>query len=188
MDTVRRLIPSSRCARRTLPILYVLYVLLALLCLQAGAHAGWRDELADAKPVGQGSMRWFGLKLYDATLYSPTGAYDGKRPHALMLRYARTLKADRIVDASLDQMRGLGAPTQAFPVWAQHMRRAFVDVNDGDTLTGVHMPGNGARFYAGERLTASIDDPEFARWFFAIWLDPATSEPGLRRQLMGGAQ
>jgi len=31
----------------------------------------------------------------------------------------------------------------------------------------------------------TIEDPEFARASFAIWFDPRTSEPVLRRQLLG---
>ncbi|WP_269533302.1 chalcone isomerase family protein [Chitinimonas sp. BJYL2] len=169
-----------------MPRLYLAW--LCSMCLLVQAEASWRHDLPDVQPVGQGAMRWFGLKLYDAELYTPTGRFDQRAPHALRLRYARSLKAERIVEASLDQMQRLGAPAQSFPTWAKQMRRAFIDVDQGDTLTGVHLPGKGVRFYAGEQLTASIDDPEFARWFFAIWLDPATSEPGLRRQLIGEAR
>lgn len=46
----------------------------------------------------------------------------------------------------------------------------------------------GVRFYAGERLTAEIDDLAFAQAFFSIWLDPATRAPALRQRLLGLAQ
>lgn len=150
------------------------------------SHAEWRDDLPSAKPVGQGEMRWFGLRLYRADLFSADGRYDPQQPFALALTYARTLQAERIVQASLDEMQKLGAPTARFGAWRDAMRRAFVDVREGDVLTGVYLPNKGARFYFGDKLTASIDDPEFARWFFAIWLDPHTSEPRLRRALIGG--
>jgi hypothetical protein len=34
---------------------------------------------------------------------------------------------------------------------------------------------------------ASIDDPEFSRYFFGIWLSPHTSEPKMRGELLAGA-
>jgi hypothetical protein len=36
-----------------------------------------------------------------------------------------------------------------------------------------------------DKPIGNIDDAEFARAFFAIWLDPKTSEPSLRKQLLG---
>jgi hypothetical protein len=49
----------------------------------------------------------------------------------------------------------------------------------------VHLPGKGATFYHQGRITGSIDDAEFAETFFAIWLDPRTREPSLRKALLG---
>jgi hypothetical protein len=67
------------------------------------------------------------------------------------------------------------------------MMSAFVDVKAGDTLCGAFLPGQGVRFYANDHLTVQIDDLAFARAFFAIWLDPRTRAPRLRRDLLGPA-
>jgi len=48
----------------------------------------------------------------------------------------------------------------------------------------VYQPGQGATFFHRERQTGQISD-ELARHFFAIWLDPRSSEPGLRQALLG---
>ena len=50
-----------------------------------------------------------------------------------------------------------------------------------------HRPGEGALFLTNGRQTGWVPDPDFARVFFGIWLAPTTSEPGLRRQLIGQA-
>jgi hypothetical protein len=55
----------------------------------------------------------------------------------------------------------------------------------GDRLTGIHLPGQGARFLANGRPTADVNDPEFARLFFGIWLSDKTPEPQLRLALLG---
>jgi hypothetical protein len=37
--------------------------------------------------------------------------------------------------------------------------RAFGDVEPSDQLSAVFLPGNGVRFYSGERETGEFDDP-----------------------------
>ena len=59
----------------------------------------------------------------------------------------------------------------------------FPDVKPGDSIVGHYLP-DGARFTFNEQPLGSIDDPAFARAFFAIWLDPNTSEPDLRAALL----
>jgi hypothetical protein len=60
----------------------------------------------------------------------------------------------------------------------------FPDVEKGRKLAGVNLPGTGARFYFDGQLLGSIDDPAFARAFFAIWLDERTKAPQLRESLL----
>jgi hypothetical protein len=69
--------------------------------------------------------------------------------------------------------------------WRQAMVEAFPNVRKGDRITGVFRPGEGAQFFHNGRLTAMVADPEFARAFFSIWLDPKTREPKLRAALIG---
>ncbi len=64
------------------------------------------------------------------------------------------------------------------------MRALFPDVAPGDTITGLHLSDGGARFYFRERHLGDIADAEFARRFFAIWLDPRTRAPQLRGALL----
>ncbi|WP_370662711.1 chalcone isomerase family protein [Massilia frigida] len=49
------------------------------------------------------------------------------------------------------------------------------------------MPGGGARFYLDGKALAALPDQEFARAFFGIWLDPATSARALRSALLKAA-
>ena len=68
--------------------------------------------------------------------------------------------------------------------WEEAMDRVFPDIRPGDRLVGVSIPGREARFYSQERLLGTVPDPDFARAFFAIWLDEKTSEPGLRARML----
>ncbi len=148
---------------------------------------GWSALVPSAQKIGEGQLRRWGFLVYDATLWSTTGQFESNQPFALSLTYARSISRDQIVDASLDQMRELGIDVDQHPDWAQALRNVFVDVNEGDTLTGVHVPGEGAVFFEGDRLTGRIDE-DLSQAFFDIWLDPETTAPELRLALLGKAQ
>lgn len=133
-------------------------------------------------------MRWLGFELYRATLWvaaSPAPlATPNDATHALVLQYRRAIKASRLVSVSLDEMRALGYGEGDLRRWEGELQRVFRDVEDGDSITGVHRPGVGASFFHGALHTGDVEDPAFARAFFAIWLDPRTSAPRLREALL----
>lgn len=144
----------------------------------------WAVFLPKAGEVGSGQFRWWGFLVYDATLWSPLGQYQPGGPFALTLRYARAVSKEDIVKASIDQMRELGFAVDRNPEWAQMLNQAMESVNAGDTLTGVYTPGQGAVFFYNDQLTGQIDE-RLAKAFFAIWLDPRTTQPALRQALLG---
>lgn len=154
---------------------------------QPGLPAHVAEVAGTMAPLGHGDMRWLGLKIYEAALWVPAGSgWSADAPHALALRYARAIPGARLVDTSLEEMARLGQadPARLEP-WRAALSRVFPSVAPGDTLVGLHLPGRGAWFWHGERATGRIDDPDLARAFFAIWLDPRTREPGLRARLLG---
>jgi len=141
---------------------------------------------------GKGEMRWFGLSLYEARLWVPSAASSSTRASppdghfALELQYARDITSQRLVEASIDQMKRFGAiDEQRLGKWKLALERVFPNVKSGDVIVGVLKPNQGAEFYHQSRLSGRIDDLDFARTFFAIWLDERTSEPELRKRLLG---
>jgi len=152
------------------------------------AQAGWRDDAHLQALVGEGEAHFWGLRLYRARLWSGVGGFDPRRPFALELTYLRPVRRERIVQASIDEIRriaGAAVPAQRLEGWRELLERTFVDVDAGETVTGEYRPDQGVRFYRGERLLADIPDADFARAFFRIWLDENTREPRLREQLLG---
>jgi len=165
------------------------------LAQAAGVQAQLREvprEVAQALPQGQalgaGRMRYLLWDVFDATLWAPAGFRGSQyfeHAFALELRYLRKLSAASLVDSSLQEMRRMGQlDAGKLAQWTSAMQSAFVDVQPGDRITGVHTPGVGARFYFNGNLRATVDDAAFARAFFGIWLSPATSEPRLRSALL----
>jgi len=140
------------------------------------------------REAGYGRLTWFGLHIYDARLYVSGPGVRTDEPFALLLRYARDLTGSRITGTSIDEMRRLGFGTEAEQRrWREQMATLFPDVKRGDELIGVSVPGRGAVFFLNGRRLGEVDDPMFARAFFAIWLDPRTRDAELRTRLLGEA-
>ena len=143
-------------------------------------------DVPDLRLLGEGRMRWFGLLLYDASLWVRGSDWQWDRQFVLDLHYAREFSGRRIAEASADEIRRMGLADPArIDGWRAEMLRAFPDVKQGDRITGLYRPGEGAEFFHHGRSTGAIRDPEFARVFFSIWLDPRTREPKLRAALLG---
>ncbi len=160
---------------------------LAAACLLAASalHASPLPHLPDFEAVGSGTLRFFGLRIYDATLWSPGGVWSAGHPYALELVYARSFAGGAIAQRSIEEMRAQRPwPEATLARWERAMRALFPDVEKGDRLIGVRMPGAGATFYSGTRKLGQISDEAFADAFFGIWLAPATRAPELRAQLL----
>lgn len=175
----------------------------AIMCIMAAASWFWlmpaqaipdfvRKQVPEAQLSGEGRLRWLGLSVYDARLYIPKQGFVAERfssqPLALELRYLRGLKGQAIAERSAKEIEklGLGTPAQRAS-WLQAMRNLFPNVSEGKILTGIHLPGQGAEFFANGQFLGRIDDEEFSRAFFAIWLDERTTVPQLRQALLSGS-
>ncbi|MBT9463803.1 MAG: chalcone isomerase family protein [Hydrogenophaga sp.] len=146
--------------------------------------------LQDKTSVGKARLRYWGFDVYDASLWALPGfdarQFENQR-FGLELAYLRDFKGADIAERSIDEMQGLAPiePAQATR-WTQAMSSLFPDVKRGDRITGVHVPGSGARFYLNGKLLGEVADDAFSRLFFGIWLSPKTSQPRMRETLIQG--
>lgn len=175
---------------------------LALLALVAG-HAIGEDAAPplapaavalapDLKVRGGGPLTFFGLHIYDGYYYAPPGKtaqWSPDEPFAMQLVYRRHLVGSKIAERSIEEISKMGYGTREQRViWGNELRRIFPDVNSGDHLTGVNVPQKGVHYFYNGKPIGAIEDPEFAKAFFAMWLDPRTSEPALRKKLLGDSR
>ncbi|WP_051078335.1 chalcone isomerase family protein [Leeia oryzae] len=177
---------SSSCCKRRNPLWWLL--LLCGLSLMPAAANSWRTDLPAATLVGSGELSWLGFRIYTARLWSEQKPFAPDKPFALELTYHRSISRSRFVDTSLAEIRRLSAnrySPEQLKRWEEEMQRAFIDVEAGDQLIGMYLPGIGCRFYSRQQVLAEIRDPTFANAFFAIWLDERTKDSRLRAQLLG---
>ncbi len=138
--------------------------------------------------TGSSTLKFLGMRIYDAKLWTAPGFRPenyAQSTLALELTYHRTLYGKLIAERSLKEMQRSGTlqPAQE-KRWLAAMEQAFPDVKAGDRIVGVHLPAVGARFWHNGSLRAEINDPEFSRLFFGIWLAGHTSEPRMRSELL----
>jgi hypothetical protein len=153
------------------------------------AKAGPHPLLPGSRLSGEATLRYWGLRIYNArlwTLPSVRAEQVADHPLVLELEYLRDLKGRAIAERSLTEMQRAGPiPEQQAQQWLAHMQRIFPDVKNGDRLTGQHHPGVGASFVYNGQPIGRVEDAEFARRFFGIWLAATTSQPDMRTSLLG---
>ncbi len=146
-------------------------------------------QLPGSRLRGQAQLRLLGLGIYQARLWALPGfradqALD--QPVVLELTYLREFQGSSIAQRSLDEMRRAGPLSEAQAQrWLAEMRRLFPDVRPGDRIAGLHLPGQGARFWQDGRPLGEVADADFGRRFFGVWLAPSTSQPAMRLSLLG---
>jgi hypothetical protein len=186
LQTIHRAFMSSKLAFR--------HGLLAALCvalvglLPVASHANTPSPNS-MQLVGEGTLRWLGLKIYDAKLFTSNASAETdlfRQPFALELIYARSLDGQKIAERSLEEIQklGIGKPEQ-HQRWLAQMIQIFPNVKEGDKIRGIYTPEKSAIFLLNDQPIGRVDDAVFAKAFFAIWLDPKTSEPKLRQSLLG---
>ncbi len=149
-----------------------------------------RETIALAVPaasiVGQGVLSYAFWDIYKATLYAPDGLWHAAKPFALSIEYYRALNGKDIADRSVQEMRKQGFSDEVtLAAWHSQMKAIFPNVKKGTMLTAVYTPAKQTTFYQGDDTIGAIKGDDFGQWFFAIWLAEKTSEPKLRRALLG---
>lgn len=165
----------------------LLLALLLMTTLTSVLHASinGRVEQAQFSVVGTGQLTWFGLTVYDATLYSPEGVYHPERPHAIQITYRFNFSRQQLAQKSLEEIERIHGRQPNRMLMLQQLKSVFRDVTEGDHILGIHHPGERAEFYSNDVLLGRIADPALAAAFFDIWLDPATRKPDLRARMLG---
>ena len=141
--------------------------------------------------VGEGKLRFLGLTVYEARLWSAAKADQAKlfeRPLALELTYRTGLQGSTITNTSREEIQrlGFGAKPGQIESWESQMRSIFPDVLSGDRILGVHLPNRGVSFFLNDQPIGQVNDPDFSTAFFSIWLHPETRVASLRKKLLSG--
>ncbi len=158
-----------------------------ILCAQdALAKEAIYTAVPRASVVGSGVLSYAFWDIYEATLYAPEGHFNFARPAALSITYYHAIDGKAIADRSVQEMRKQGFRDEIkLAAWNTQMKAIFPDVQNGTVLSAIYIPGSQTIFYNDNRMIGTIKGDDFGRLFFGIWLAEDTSEPELRRALLG---
>ncbi|MFM7332350.1 MAG: chalcone isomerase family protein [Brachymonas sp.] len=145
--------------------------------------------IGSAKVQGQARLKVYGFNIYDAKLWVSEGFSAenyAQEPFALELKYLRNFSGEMIAERSLKEMQRIGdVSAEKSAQWLDVMKKTFPDVKKGDQLIGIHRPDGSASFVLNGKSVGEVKDAQFNRLFFGIWLSPKSSEPKMRRELIG---
>jgi hypothetical protein len=141
-----------------------------------------KEYLNTPQLVGSGTLRYLGFKIYDAYYYVNDDTAKGS--FALRLEYSRKLQSTDLLKATIKAMEKVGAPQNDLAQWAAFLGKMYPNVEAGNEITAVYIPiGTTIFFYNGKQI-GNVNDIEFSKYFFGIWLAPQTNAPNLRRKLL----
>jgi Chalcone isomerase-like len=141
------------------------------------------SALNSAKLQGTGRLNFWGFHIYDASLYraaNPAGS-----EFALDIRYHKSFSGISIANRSVDEMKKIGIPEGQAASWGKELAHFLPNIEPGHSLTAIYNPSQGTIFYHNGKRIAQVPGAEFSKAFFGIWLDPKTSVPTLRKDLLG---
>ncbi|AXZ15024.1 TPA: hypothetical protein ME969_005299 [Klebsiella pneumoniae] len=168
---------------------------LLLLWLTALAPAAHAADWLTWRRVGEALLTWGPFTIYHSQLRTPNGRYDGpQQDRALIITYRRDIDREALLEATRDQWQAQGILQQEprSEAWLRMLQGIWPDVAPGSQLAFVVSGGEGQFWYRASAAQTAFtplgprQSAAFSTRFLAIWLDPRTTYPELRQQLIGG--
>lgn len=143
------------------------------------------DALPPLKQVGRSSLRVMVFKVFDSALFTENG--DWQNPNTAFrfeLTYARNISGSVLASQTTKEWEHLGFTDGRQAGWVEYLEAIWPDVSKGDTITFDVDAAGVSRFYFNSAWLGTIEDPDFAPMFIAIWLSSETSRPAHREGLL----
>jgi hypothetical protein len=126
---------------------------------------------------------YWGFHVYDI-VYETQKKFP-EAPYRLELIYRKNIKADAIVKSSKEEMLKVGGPESKVNEWGEEIKKIFPNVKPGDSLLGYVDNKKRSIFCQDNKVLGTIEDPQFADYFFGIWLSEKSSRTDIRNKLVG---
>jgi hypothetical protein len=170
---------------RSPPLALLSMAVLATSMLVLPGKAGASSETLQL--VGRASFRYLLWQVYEARLYahSSTFSFPDSRPFVLELQYQRNFSSAQILGETLQQWQQQAVEVPSH--WPEQLASLLPDVVAGDTLSLQVANDQRATLSHNGRALGQIDDPAFSLSFAGIWLAENTTQPELRRRLLGAS-
>jgi len=137
-------------------------------------------------PFGKGRHTWWGIRMYDATLWIVGPRWSAAAPHALDIEPGRAVPADTLVKNAIAEMRDLKVGDERqLGIWQAEMTKVIPNVQQGDQIVIFCSDTNRTLAYLNNKNTGEVDDPSFCPAVMSVWLHPQTKYQAIRKSLLG---
>ena len=145
-----------------------------------------KEVFQSPKLIGEGTLKVLMWEVYDLRLYTDGTAFSWQDKFMLEFDYSRELKKESVIDASLKEFKLQPNVTDKdIEAWNVYLEQVIQSVQKGTKASIMWVPEGQIVFNYEGSTPSTIENEDFARAFFNIWLGEKTSRPKLRSQLLG---
>lgn len=182
--------------RRTLfnNLLIIFSNLLVLLTLSSSLLAKPIDNLDDflsqhnLQEVGKARFSVLFWDIYDSKLLTSSGSYKEKFPAEqtilFEINYLRDISKSDLIDKTIDQWQHINVSEDQYARYIPLLENIWPNIKAGDKLA-LLIQNQTSQFFYNNQLIGNVDVDNFHQHFINIWLSPNTSQPKLRKSLLG---
>ena len=143
------------------------------------------SKAPDMHPFGKGRHSWWGVQMYDATLWIAGPQWSPAEPHAIDLEPKRTVPSSALVKAAIDEMRSLKVGDERqLKAWQSEMNQVIPSVKAGDQVVIFCTDANHTLVFLNDSSNGEINDPTFCPAVMSVWLHPQTKHQAMRKSLL----
>ncbi len=144
-------------------------------------------EANQFRSVGKAKFTVLFWDIYQSQLFYRADVVElgnNNQPLLFEIQYLKDITRDELIIRTIEQWQHLGVKEDNYQVYLPALKRLWPNIKAGDSLA-ILINQTGSSFYFNENKIGTINEPEFGWLFVDIWLSPNTSQPKLRRQLLG---
>ncbi|MFV1443203.1 MULTISPECIES: chalcone isomerase family protein [unclassified Phaeobacter] len=142
--------------------------------------------LSSPTKLGEVTFRWFGLPLYDASLYTEGQTrFDWQNPMALKLSYRRGFSRSQLMQATVAELLRLEGRRADHDQLVGKLDRCFRDVRPGDSFVATTRVPDQVALYLNGKQTCDLRHADARKRFLNIWLSPNSRAARLSSELRG---
>ena len=166
-------------------LLFSLLFLAAAPLLAGDLPSPLKDRQPELSLLGSSTLHWFGLHVYEISLYTEGVPYTTNTTAVLSLRYAISIKHKKLQESTLQEWKRVGQGTlEQREQWISQLDKIWPDIKSGESLSAFVKKDGPTTFYFGDNLLGEVADVAFGPAFFAIWLDEGCRYPKVRKELL----
>src|SRR5260370_19487994 len=129
--------PTGAVSLRFGTVLLVLIVAASAVAASPDTHRPLPPPVLSTAPsmhlFGKGRHSWWGIRMYDATLWIVGPRWSAAAPHALDLEPGRDVPADTLVKNAITEMRELKVGDERqLTIWQAEMKNLIPNVKQSD--------------------------------------------------------